>query len=784
MGDFYETFHDDAKELARILHITLTTRGKDDVPLAGIPYQSLDRYLKALVDSGKKIAICEQLEDPRQAKGVVKRGIVRIITPGTLIEDNLLQSHKSQYVVCVTQDALSALDISTGEFLAYDADRENTLALLAQLLPSEIVVAQDYAEDEILQYVTQKQIPVVKMPKLFFMYEKAQKVLEEQYGSLALSSTIVCVAGPLLAYVKSTQKASLSYIESIKVKSSQKHVLIDASTIKNLELIKAVSDGSKDYSVLQVLDKTKTAMGARLMRAWLLQPLTSRQDILQRQMAILELYASTISIEELQERLCLISDLARFVSKVMYGQVTSRDLVGAKNSLMTTVGLDAYTAQFASPLLHTKAMNAKLIEVMNLIQTVFKETDLPLSIREGGFIKRGYDTALDELWQLKEQTTQVLAQLEQKEIERTGIPTLKIKYNRVVGYYFEVSARYTSLVPADYMRKASAVGAERFVSQELKDLEVRIAQAQERIMALEYDIFMQVLAKVQDVVRDLQLCAAQIAQIDVLTSLAYVAKRQQYVQPQISEGFDLIVKDARHPVIEQFEMNYIPNDCTFTKDARLMILTGPNMAGKSTFMRSVALIVLLAHMGSFVPATSATISIVDRICTRVGAFDNLARGQSTFMVEMSETAQILTQATSKSLLILDEIGAATSTYDGVAIAWAVARDILKRIQAKTIFSTHYHILTRIGLEQGAVNYKVAVSESNGTITFLRKVIAGGTDKSYGIHVAKLAGLPADVIETAQKIQLQLEDEDKHKQAIVIEKRNGNEFVKLTQKRLL
>lgn len=784
MGDFYECFYEDAKIVSQILGITLTARGKDETraPLAGIPYHSLDKYLKQLVESGHKIAICEQLEDPKLAKGVVKRGVVRVITPGTVVESSVLTEKSNNYIASLFADGgsfgFACCDISTGEFLTCEfANIDTTLTELARFAPSEIVLSASLSLQKVEEFAKSNHIYLAKVTDYFFFYTKAADTIKKHFGISDISGLgftdqelAVCACGALLTYLRDSSKIDISYIKTIRQHNTSAYLALDAQTIRNLELVKNIRDGSKNGTLLQVLDKTVTSAGGRLLKQWLLHPLNDLQLIRARLTALDTLIEDQTTMNELRTHLSHLCDLERLLSRISFGLANPRDLVTLKQTLQLLPVISDVAANLAqSPILAKNTQFADLSELTNLIDRAIRD-EPPLSVREGHFIKRGYNAELDELHHISTNAKDVLSKIEADEIAKTGIPNIKISYNRVFGYYLEVTNKYKDKIPNHYVRKQSTVNGERFVTPELTELEVKIVGAQEKINDIEFRLFGSLCEHIKLQTTLLQDIAQKFATLDCLCSLAHISAQYRYNKPTISDGFTLSITDGRHPVIEQTQRDFIPNDCLLSQDERVMIITGPNMAGKSTFMRQVALITLLAHVGCFIPAKDATISVVDRIFSRVGALDDISKGQSTFMVEMSETANILHNATSKSLLILDEIGAGTSTYDGISIAWAVAIDIVRRVRAKTLFSTHYHVLTKLEEEPGVYNAHSSVLEANDHITFLRKMVRGGTDKSYGIHVAKLAGIPTQVIEEARKIQIKLESDDELNNKIIVEKR--------------
>jgi len=791
MGDFYECFFEDAITVSKILNITLTSRGKGETkaPLAGLPYHALDKYLKKLVDSGRKIAICEQIEDPKKAKGIVKRAVTRIITPGTVIEDSILNDKSNNYLASVFEDngqyGLAICDISTGEFLTFEKDSyEKMFRELMRFDPSEMVTSAGQIHDKLEKFAKQKNIFYSKVHEFYFWLPKATQRLKDHFQieninslGLAQKELSTCASGALLTYLADTQKVNLSYIQKITKLETKSYLGLDENAIRNLELIKNMSDNKRSGSLLDVLDYTKTSMGGRLLKKWLVRPLLDEQQIKQRLSSVRTCVMHRDVAEEFAEQLGVISDLERLIARLTYGQANARDLVQIKDSLTILPILHQIGGEITQHSNHiAKLLQFESVdEIVRLIDRTIKD-ECPLTIREGNFIKRGYHSELDELWEIKTNARQILTDIETREREATGIGSLKIKYNRVFGYFIEVTKRFKDQVPDSYQAKQSTVNAERYVTDELKELETKILSSQERINTIEFDLFSELVEKIKQWTTQIQNNAQKIAELDCLVGFAHVARVQNYVEPQITSTYDLELKDSRHPVIEVQERQFIPNDCALDPQSRMMVITGPNMAGKSTFMRQIALTYIMAQIGCFVPATSATIGVVDTIYTRIGSRDDLSKGQSTFMVEMVEVAAILHNATERSFVILDEIGSGTSTYDGVAIAWSVATDIARRVKCKALFSTHYHVLTKLDQEEGVVNFNVAVHEADGKITFLRKIVEGGTDKSYGVHVAALAGVPTHVLNQAKKIQLQLEGDDKLHTKIVVEDVSGAEGV--------
>jgi DNA mismatch repair protein MutS len=775
MRDFYECFFEDAVDVSKILHITLTSRGKGEsnAPLAGIPYHALDKYLKKLVDAGRKIALCEQIEDPKHAKGIVKRAVTRVITPGTVIEESILSDKSNNYICSVFFDSgavgLAVCDISTGEFSTTELQTEKELfAELSKLNPSEIVCGV-HVPISLERHAKQQGIYITKLHEYHFWLTKAQAKLTQHFAKsvpeLGLSDhdLAVCASGALISYLHESQKVDLGYIRNLRNYSVSQSLVMDEQVIRNLELLKTLG-GKKDGSLYWLLERTVTSMGARKLKNLILRPLVDEFEIKRRLSAVREFVAHPQLLDEFAEQLSLICDLERLVSRITYSQVNPRDLVSLKESLKVLHKVQ-----------HIKAPDsvvnflqfADFSELIVQIDRTLKD-ECPLVVREGNFIKRGFDAALDELWELRTNSHSILAEIERREIEKTGITSLKIRYNRIFGYFIELTNRFKDQVPSEYILKQSTINTHRYVISELQELEVKILSAQDKINSIEYEFFVALLESVKKWTESIQKVAASVAIFDCLLAFAKVSREKNYVEPIISQDLDLHIKDGRHPVLETFT-DFVSNDCHMGEELHMMVITGPNMAGKSTYMRQCAIIILLAQMGCFVPAKSAKIGIIDKLFARIGSRDDLTMGQSTFMVEMMDVSHILHTATSKSFVILDEVGSGTSTYDGVSIAWAVGLDIARRIRCKTLFSTHYHVLTKLGEQAGVGNFAVAVREEAGEITFLRKIISGGTDKSYGLHVAKLAGLPSHVIDVAQKLQKQLETDDKLHEKIVLQK---------------
>ncbi|MGL6199467.1 MAG: DNA mismatch repair protein MutS [Lachnospiraceae bacterium] len=782
LGDFYEMFFDDALTVTKELDITLTGKScglEERAPMCGVPYHSVDGYLNRLVSKGYKVAICEQVEDPKQSKGLVKREVVRIATPGTNLDMQTLDETKNNYVMCIVYIAdrygISVADVTTGDYFVTELeDSQKLIDEIYRFSPSEIVCNESfYMSGMDLDTLKEKlNIAVYSLETWQFDDELCKRTLLEHFHSGTLSAIGVgdydcgvIAAGALLGYLKETQKTTLSHFTKLTSYTNGNYMILDSASRRNLELCETLREKQKRGSLLWVLDKTKTAMGARTLRKYVEQPLTEKKTIVKRLDAVEELKGQAIAREEIREYLSPVYDLERLMSKIIYQSANPRDLIAFQKSLAMLPHIKYILGDLNSPLLKQLREQMDALEDLDtLIEQALLE-DPPLAMKEGGIIKDGYHEEVDRLRKAKTEGKNWLAELETKEREKTGIKNLKIRFNKVFGYYLEVTNSFKNMVPDYYTRKQTLANAERYIIPELKELEDTILGAEDKLFALEYELYTEVRDKISTEVLRIQKTAKAVADIDVLATLAFVAERNQYVRPGINEKGIIDIKGGRHPVVEKMIPNdmFIANDtCLDNKKNRVSIITGPNMAGKSTYMRQTALIVLLAQVGSFVPAESADIGLVDRIFTRVGASDDLASGQSTFMVEMTEVANILRNATDKSLLILDEIGRGTSTFDGLSIAWAVIEHISdkKVLGAKTLFATHYHELTELeGKIESVNNYCIAVKEKGDDIVFLRKIVKGGADKSYGIQVAKLAGVPDSVIERAKEIVEELSNAD-------------------------
>ncbi len=774
MGDFYEMFFDDAKLVSKELGLTLTSRSKqEDIPLCGVPHHSVDIYLAKLLKKGYKIAVCEQVEDPKQAKGLVKREVVRVLTPGVNLESEELAGVKENYLVAISPVSqgfsLGFLEFSTGDFeVAFIPDEKILKEELARLNPSEIIFPLTF-EDRIRELIEGLEIsPFFSPLKDYYFEETDPAEVREFFGVISLDSfgvsdrkLLPAILG-VLRYVKETQKGVTRHLKPPRLYNRGDYLYIDEATRKNLELFQNIREGTEEDTLFSVMNQTVTPMGRRLLARWINFPLLNIREIKYRHALIRAFLEDPILRESVREKLSRVYDLERLISKVMVGSSTPRDLGRIRDSLKNVLELKKLL-QVEDELI--RELGEGLVDLSSLYEELDRAMvdSPPVQVKEGGIIRDGYNEELDELRELKDHSEEILKKIEVREKERTGIPTLKIGFNKVFGYYIEVSKSYVSQVPSDYIRKQTLVGGERFITPELKEVEEKILTADERAKELEYELFQNLRRMVEEHGKRIQRNASRVAFIDVITSLAYLAEVNRYVEPEIDDSLSLEVVDGRHPVVELTSRDepFVPNSLSMdADDEQIIILTGPNMAGKSTYLRQNALIILMAQMGSFVPASKAKIGIVDRLYSRVGASDNLARGLSTFMVEMVETANILHNATKRSFIILDEIGRGTSTFDGISIAWATVEYLHDRIGARTIFATHYHELMELEeSKRHVVNYSMEIKEHHGEIIFLRKVKRGGSSHSYGIEVARLAGLPEDLVLRAKEILRELEDEE-------------------------
>ncbi len=783
LGDFYEMFFDDAITVSRELELTLTGKdcGQDErAPMCGVPFHAAEIYIARLVGKGYKVAICEQLEDPKQAKGIVKRDVIRVVTPGTVIESNLLEEKKNNYIMSIFKSGIyfgvAICDISTGEFYATQINANNNFERLldeiSRFTPSEIIANS-------LLYSSLEEIGKIKERLGVYISEVNEETFSRKTDILVENYEIITDKGEkienfenklltvsaingLLDYLNQTQKIKLEHINTIQIYSTNKYMALDISARRNLEITERMRDKSKKGTLLWVLDKTSTSMGGRALRRWLNDPLIDKREITNRLNAVEELKDKLMLRGEIIENLKKVYDIERLIGKISYGNANARDMISLKNSVGKLPEIKKILENTDSELLQ------KLYDELDELKDVYALIDKaiidepPITVKEGGMIKKGYNVEVDELKSATTDGKNWLMELELKEKEKTGIKNLKVGFNKVFGYFIEVTKSNLNQVPERFIRKQTLTNAERYITEELKELEDKILGSQEKLINLEYDLFLKIRCEIAKQIKRIQNSANIISTLDVLTSFAIVAEDLNYVKPIITEDGEIEIKGGRHPVIEKMlpSGGFVENDTYLNKDSdRLSVITGPNMAGKSTYMRQVALITLMAQVGSFVPASEAKIGIVDKIFTRVGASDDLSMGQSTFMVEMMEVANILKEATNNSLIILDEIGRGTSTYDGLSIAWAVATYIAdkEKCGAKTLFATHYHELTELENQvDGVKNYSIAVKEKGEDIIFLRKIVQGGTDESYGIHVAKLAGVPAPVVKKANEILKSLE----------------------------
>lgn len=782
LGDFYEMFFEDAKIVSKELELTLTGKQcglPERAPMCGVPYHAVEGFLNKLISKGYKVAICEQVEDPKLAKGLVKREVTRIVTPGTNLDMQALDDTRNNYLMCIAYIAdrygISVCDVTTGQFKSTEVDSvRNLLDEIYKYSPAEIVCNDSFlvsgVDVEDIKY--RLSVSVYPLEAWYFDDELCIRKIRDHFkvdsiGCFGFSEgdCSVISAGALLQYLYETQKNSLAQIGTIKTYDVSEYMILDSATRRNLELTETMRDKQKKGSLLSVLDRTRTAMGGRALRAMLEQPLIKKDEINKRLDAVEALLKNAITREELREYLNPVYDLERLMSRVIYKSANPRDLIAMAGSLKMLKPIKQQLADFGSGLLNELYNDLDTLEdLYELISSSISE-DAPIQIKEGGIIREGYNETVDSLRKAKSEGKSWLAALEAKDRERTGIKNLKVKYNRVFGYYFEVTNSFKNLVPDDYIRKQTLTNAERYTTDELKELEDKILNSEEKLFSLEYDLFCEIRDTLADNIDRIQKTARVIASLDAIASLSYVAEKNNYCRPSINEKGIIDIEKGRHPVVEKMLSSdmFISNDTHLdNKNDRISIITGPNMAGKSTYMRQTALIVLMAQIGSYIPAKSANIGIVDRIFTRVGASDDLASGQSTFMVEMAEVANILRNASPNSLLILDEIGRGTSTFDGLSIAWAVVEYIAnpRLLGAKTLFATHYHELTELEGKLNSVNnYCIAVKEQGDNIVFLRKIVKGGADKSYGIQVAKLAGVPDQVIDRAKEIVEELAQND-------------------------
>jgi len=781
LGDFYEMFGEDAKRAAKILDIALTSRNKgggEKIPMAGVPYHSAASYIEKLIKKGIKVAICEQLEDPSESSGIVERDVIRVVTPGTVIENEILSENENNYLAAVFKYGdyygFSYTDISTGEFYLTEFSAEKTNKLkdeINRISPRELLLDEQTASSKLINELHNQYnftLNILGQKKFERLYQGLLDHFKlkslEGFGCEEMKAAVYA-AGQVLSYLSETQKRTINQITNLKAYHLEDYMVLDSASRRNLELSSTIRDNQRSGSLLSILDQTVTSMGAREIKKWINQPLVQKNEITKRHDALAEIIDNYMILEKLRAELSEIYDLERIMSKITYQSANARDLVALRNSLAKLPAVKKLMVELQSDLLSEMQADFDLLEdIYNLIDNSIKN-EPPTTITEGGIIKDGYDSKLDELRSLVSSGKDWISALQKEEREKTGINTLKVGFNKVFGYYLEVTNSHTDKVPERYERKQTLSNSERYIIPELKEKESEVLGAEEKINDLEYKLFVEIRDEIAAEVERINKTAAVIAKIDVLLSFSYLAIENNYNRPKINNGAEIKIKDGRHPVVEKmFEEQFVPNDCYLNQsDQRFIIITGPNMSGKSTYMRQVALIVLMAQIGSYVPAAEAVIGLTDRIFTRVGASDDLTTGQSTFMVEMNEVANIVNNSTEKSLIILDEVGRGTSTYDGVSIAWSVSEYLNnpERIGARTLFATHYHELTRLEDEyQGIKNYNVLVEEDSDGVHFLHRIVPGRANDSYGIEVARLAGLPEEIIISAQKILERLEENNK------------------------
>jgi len=780
LGDFYEMFMEDAVVAARVLDITLTSRNKGaaaEIPLCGVPFHSCQPYVAKLVQNGHKVAICEQVEDPKEAKGIVKRAVVRVVTPGLVVDTDTLDPRRNNYLMALLPDkngcyGVACVDITTGEFRVTELlDPESTAGEIISRDPAEVLVIEGESGDrlaDLLQSSLQGR-NVNRLPEWTAAEDRARQMLLEAFPDSSMESfgchdmpAAIRAAGMILHYLEETQKGSISHLQPLQTYHVRDHMVLDDFTRRNLELTETLHDGGRRGSLLGVMDRTVTAMGARKLRHWMTHPLVDLPRIAERHVAVEELVRESLCRDDLRRALDEVYDLERLNGRIAMATGNAKDLAALRISLEKLPQIIDLLAQLDSPMLTGLRDSLDTLPDMVALISSSIVDDPPFVLREGGLIREGCHAELDELRSISRKGKGWIARLEQEEKEKTGISNLKVRYNRVFGYYIEVTRSQLDRVPEEYQRKQTLANAERYITPTLKEYEEKVLGAEDRVVEIEYDLFQEVRRQVATQGQRIQATADKVAVLDILLGLADLSHERNYCRPEMDESTDLLIEDGRHPVIETMSLGerFVANDVHMdTEERQILIITGPNMAGKSTFMRQVALLVLMAQMGCLVPAKKARIGIVDRIFTRVGASDNLARGQSTFMVEMTEAANILNHATPRSLIVLDEIGRGTSTFDGVSIAWAVAEYLHDnaKVAAKTLFATHYHELTDLALTRERVqNYNVAVKEWDDQIIFLRRIVKGGASHSYGIQVARLAGLPADVISRAKEVLHNLE----------------------------
>jgi DNA mismatch repair protein MutS len=780
MGDFYETFYDDAVTASKVLGIALTSRareGEKRIPLAGVPYHAVDTYIARLVRAGHKVAVCEQVEDPKEAKGLVKRKVVEVITPGTITSANLLEDKENNYLLALSGEGgrwgVAQADLSTGEFTVSEVATQDLFEEVAKIAPSEILIPAEGMDEDVLERIRQilGRSTLTTLDAWLFFADAAASILRDHFRVESLDGfgcqnmpLAVGSAGALISYLRQTQKRLLPHISRMSVHKRSLYMEIDEDTLANLEILKPLHPEDADASLISVLDQTTTSMGGRMLRAWVKNPLTTRTAILGRLEAVEDLVTDEIRRKDLRSVLRGVADIERLIARVCCERSGPRDLVAIKDSLDLFPEVKKVLAGATSKILSAAARDLPLLEEVRSLVGAGLKDDAPALFKEGSVVREGYDAELDRLRDTSKNAKKWIVDLQAAERGRTGIGSLKVGYNKVFGYYLEVSKANLDRVPPDYIRKQTLVNAERYVTEDLKERESEILRAEERASALEEEIFKRIRSEVAGFTDTIQAGARMVAELDVLASFAEVARAGDYVKPEIVEETGLEIRDGRHPVVERFlaEEQFVPNDVVLDPEHRILVITGPNMAGKSTYLRQVALIVIIAQMGGYVPASAARLGVVDKVFTRIGATDRVARGQSTFLVEMIETANILNNATERSLVLLDEVGRGTSTFDGLSIAWAVVEYLhdSEKVRPMTLFATHYHELTDLaGILASVRNFNVQVKEYGDRIVFLRKIVEGGSDRSYGIQVARLAGLPDRVIERAKEILSNLEEDE-------------------------
>jgi DNA mismatch repair protein MutS len=796
MGDFYEMFFEDAKVASEILGIALTSRSKDKnaIPMAGVPVRALDTYLPKLLKAGKRVAICEQVQDPKDAQGLVHREVVRVISPGTVTDENLVGATLNNFICCVVVEGknlgLAWLDVTTGQFQVWESSSVSAIcAEISRLEPAECLLPEDLSFSlERHHELEQALLDVVKTPYPDPLFERstAYRSLVEHFKTQTLEgfgcqhlSLAIQAGGALIRYVHDTQKASLKHITKVAAFQASRHLPMDRATRRALELTETQRGDDRAGTLLSTLDKTATSLGARLLREWILTPLTEVSAIIRRQEVVAEFLEGEDLRGRMIELLRQVHDLERLCTRLSYRSCNARDLLALLRTMEIVPAIQNTLSPCVSPLLCNAAEHMHVPDALReeIARAIADEP--PLSVKDGGLIREGYDAQLDETRAIATQGTQWIARFQKDEVQRTGITSLKVSFNKVFGYYIEVTNTHREKIPENYIRKQTLKNCERFITPNLKEYEAKVLNAKERVAALEFEIFARLRDAAAEHISTFQATAKAVAEVDVLSTFAELAHKRNYIRPLINNGLSLTIEDGRHPVVENSTSleAFVPNSVALNEDQSIAIITGPNMAGKSTYIRQVAVLTLLAQIGSFLPARKAEIGVVDRIFTRVGASDDLTRGQSTFMVEMNETANILNNAGRRSLIVLDEVGRGTSTFDGVSLAWAITEYIAEQIGARTLFATHYHELTALEASYPNVkNFNFAVKEWNDDIIFLRKVIEGGTDKSYGIHVARLAGIPSQLLDRAKEILSNLESQsmDLHDQPVLATRKGSAE----------